>query len=448
MIDKIKYEFENKYIGILGFGREGKSTLNYIINNVNKARVVILDQNDVELKEYEILISKTNNNIELSKITGKNYMSFMPDFDVIIKSPGVSLKDMDITNILPKITSQTNLFLKYFKNKVIGVTGTKGKSTTSTLIYEILKTKYNVSLIGNIGVPCFEELKNINIKDYFVFELSAHQLEFTKYSPHISVFLNIYEEHLDYYNTFSNYLRAKQNIYLNQDKDDIYIFNKEQKEILNGENIIISKCIEIESNIKNDKFTFENCEITTLIGRHNFYNMNTAIKVASVLEVDNKEILTALQNFKSLPHRLECFKIENGIKYIDDSISTIPEATISAVNSIEKVGTLLIGGMDRNIDYTPLVEYIKEVDENKHDAKILNVIFMYESGKRIYNELQNIKLNNIKIYYIETLDEAVKLCKQINVKDFACVLSPAAASYGFFKNFEERGDKFKNLINI
>lgn len=449
MDKEIKDEFENKYIAILGFGKEGKSTLNYIIQNVSSCKVCVLDKMNIDIQEYITKINKLNKDIQLTKQTNKKYLSNLEVFDYIVKTPGINIQDINSDKNLHKITSQTELFLKYYRGKTIGVTGTKGKSTTATLIYNLLKRKYNVKLIGNIGIPCFEVLQDEKNIDYFVFELSSHQLELVNYSPHIAIFLNIYEEHLDYYKTFESYIKAKRKIFMYQGKTDVYIYNKEQKDLINKDFKFTQTVYEISTDIKENIFKYEGQEINTLVGKHNIYNMIIAIEVAKLLKIDEKDILSALLEFKSLPHRLECFKELDGIKYIDDSISTIPEATISAINSFKKIGTLLIGGMDRHIDYAPLINFIKDIDVNKKEGiEVLNIIFMYDTGKRIYEQVKNFKLTNINIWYINNLEEATAKAKQLNKPGYVCMLSPAAASYGFFKNFEERGDKFKTYINM
>lgn len=433
--EKINEYLSNKSILILGFGREGKSTLEYIkTNHINYTRLLVADKNENIQKE---------NGIEY--FLGDDYLSVINDFDIVIKSPGISLKDIDISQVREKITSQTDLFLKYGKDKVIGVTGTKGKSTTANFIFQMLKQEYSVELVGNIGVPVLSYVDNFESTDYFVYELSSHQLELVNYSPKIAVFLNLYEEHLDYYSSFVSYANAKRNIFKYQKHDDYLVYNADMETQLlsgvtvNGEKIPISQTEAIKKPLKNNYLDID-FEMNKLhiLGVHNLYNLTVAATVAKLVGVSDKSIECVLDKLQPLPHRLQKIGEFSGVTYIDDSISTIPEATISAMESVENIDTVLIGGMDRGINYDSLIEYLP-------NAKVKNIILMYDSGKRIYESLRS-KYTKNNIVYAEELEKAVELAVNITQKGKICLLSPAAASYGFFKNFEERGDKFKEFV--
>lgn len=447
MKQKIISEFENKSVLILGYGREGKSTYNFLKENNVKCNIAIADKNEIRDKE--------NIGLEVKIYTGENYLDVLKDYDIIMKSPGISLKNVDLTNIKDKITSQAELFLKYGKEKIIGITGTKGKSTTSSLIYNMIKGKYNALLVGNIGLPAFNMIDEFENTNYYVYEFSSHQLEFVRHSPHIAIILNMYEDHLDHYNSYELYKDAKRNIFRYQKKGDWYVYNKDMKSIINENNKIVAYKLEVghyeaQNNytcyneqvvnivINNKKYSIKLPEKINLNGKHNYFNIAVAMSVAKLLDVDNNDILDALNNFKPLPHRLETIGKYNEVEYIDDSIATIPEAVISAAQSIDNVDTVLIGGMDRNIDYNNLIDFILK-------GNIPNVILMYDSGKRIYQQLKkhNVKSN---VIYAEDLEKAVQLATNITQKNKVCLMSPAAASYGTFKNFEERGDKFKEFV--
>ncbi len=433
--ERINNYLSNKSILILGFGREGRSTLNYINkNNICYTRIAIADKNETIEKQE---------NIEY--FLGSNYLEAIYEFDIIIKSPGISLKEIDLSEIKGKITSQAELFLKYGKEKVIGITGTKGKSTTSSLIFQMLNKELSVELVGNIGIPVLDYVDKYEKTSYFVYELSSHQLELVDASPKIAVFLNLYEEHLDYYKSFESYASAKRNIFKHQDESDVFVYNKDMKNVLIGGEQVKARSIEIsqieaEANPLKNKFV--NLTIDTndihLLGTHNLYNLTIAATVAKLVGVSDSSIMSVIKNLKPLPHRLETIGTYEGVKYIDDSISTIPEATISALKSINDVDTVLIGGMDRGVNYDALIEYLI-------NAKVSNVILMYDSGKRIYEKLRKRPLKN-NLVFAEDLEKATELATKITGKGSICLLSPASASYGFFKNFEERGDKFKEYI--
>lgn len=426
MKDKIVQELTGKKVLILGFGREGKSTYNFIKKNNIECTIGIADQKTIDSEEV------LKNNVTLH--IGPNYLDVMKEYDLVIKTPGISLKDIDLTGIREKITSQTELFLKYGGSKIIGITGTKGKSTTSSLIYSMLKEKYNVVLVGNIGLPAFEEIEQYEQTDYFVYELSSHQLEFVEHSPAIAVLLNMYEDHLDHYKGYDEYKEAKRNIYKYQKEQDYYIFNEAEKDVLNGERILKQQLIGINPN----SIDMDIPENNNIKGKHNQYNITVAMTVAKLLNVQCDKIQKTIEEFKPLAHRLETIGIYDGVTYIDDSIATIPEAVISAVESIPNINTVIIGGMDRGIHYSALVDFLSQ-------DKVENIILMYDSGKRIYEQLHK-RQTNSNIVYAEDLEKAVELAVQITKKNTICLMSPAAASYGVFKNFEERGDKFKEYV--
>lgn len=426
MKDRIIQELTGKKILILGFGREGKSTYRFLKNNNVNCTIGIADINDIT--DEEVL----KDNVKLH--TGSNYLDAMNEYDLVMKTPGQSFKDVDLEDIRDKITSQAELFLKYGKDKIIGITGTKGKSTTSSLIYTMLKEKYNVLLVGNIGLPAFDEMDMYDEMDYFVYEFSSHQLQFIDYSPHIAILLNMYEDHLDHYKDYEEYKEAKRNIYKYQNKEDYYIFNEDEKEVLNGDRVLKQNLIGISPvNLNMDIPENENIH-----GKHNQYNIAVAMTVAKLLGVESDKIEKAIKEFKPLAHRLEPIGVYNEVTYIDDSIATIPEAVISSVESIKNINTVIIGGMDRGIHYSSLIEFLSK-------DKVENVILMYDSGKRIFEEIHK-RQTSSNIVYAENLEKAVELAVQITKKGTICLMSPAAASYGVFKNFEERGDKFKEYV--
>jgi UDP-N-acetylmuramoylalanine--D-glutamate ligase len=388
-------EIRGKRVLIWGYGREGKSTENFLNRCCDPEAVEIYEGGREGIREDA--------------------------FDMIIKSPGIVMKEDH-----PLYTSQTELFLKQFRDRVVGVTGTKGKSTTSTLLYTVLKecTGKNVVLLGNIGQPCLDYFEEITDDTIIVYEMSCHQLAHTKVSPHIAVFLNFYEEHLDYYGTVENYFKAKSNITKYQEKSDYLFLGEEAPEIQTKANVIPIK--------RKSRSVYP----LKLIGEHNQHNADFVYNIAVTLFGCGEEsVLQSMSHFKGLPHRLEYIGSVDGVAYYDDSISTIPEATINAIGGISNVQTVLVGGMDRKINYDILIDF---VSANRQ----LQFIFSYASGKRIYESVSQFA----HCHYTEDLESAVRLAKKITPKGSACILSPAAASYGYFKNFEERGDMFQKYV--
>ncbi len=441
MIELLKKYISDKNILILGFGREGRSTYKRIGEAGGYKSVTIADKNPVP---------DLPDNVRL--ITGDTYQDSLDDYDIVFKSPGIVLsKPFDSYKC--KITSQTEIFIRYYSDQIIGITGTKGKSTTTTLIYHTLsECGKNCVLTGNIGIPSFDVIDKINPETKIVFELSCHQLENLSVSPSFAIFLNLFEEHLDHYGTFEKYKDAKKNIYKHQRNNDILICNKD---ILPSSDECSSKIISISAtdsdadiSISDNRIIFDGqtAEIPVdninLVGKHNYFNIAAAYAVCRLADIDSADILNSLCTYKPLPHRLEYIGELNGIRYYDDSISTICAATIQAISSLKNVDTVIIGGMDRGIDYTVLIDFLSE-------CSVSNIILMSDSGQRIYNEIHK-KFSSEeffkKLYFSQKLDGAVKYAKELTAKGKICVMSPAAASYNDFKNFEERGDAFKKLV--
>lgn len=389
--------FTNKRILIWGYGREGKSTEDFLKRCCKPASIEIFQGKREEIDE--------------------------DSYDFIFKSPGIVMHEDN-----PKYISQTQVFMEAFGKQTIGVTGTKGKSTTSSLLYTVLNecSGKEVILLGNIGLPCLDYFDHITENTIVVFELSAHQLYHTNVSPHVGVFLNLYEDHLDYYETMERYYMAKTHVATYQKETDFcYLGSNVPDFDTAGKKIVIS-------NEKDYDYKL------SIEGNHNRYNAEFVYRIATdVYGCDGEAVRSALKTFTGLAHRLQKIATVAGVDYYDDSISTIPQATISAATSLSTAKTLLIGGMDRGIDYTVLQEFI-----SAHDEYIY--ICMYESGRRIYDAIKENVGNNL--LYVDDLKAAVEKAKEVTPEGFACVLSPAAASYGYFKNFEERGDVFKELV--
>ena len=395
--DSITEHLNHKKILIWGYGREGKSTERFLARNCPDSRVDIFEGKKEEIREEE--------------------------YDYIIKSPGIVMLEND-----PKYISQTEIFLKAYRDQVIGITGTKGKSTTSAMIYHALRhlSDRKVIFLGNIGEPCLDHYEEITKDTVVVFEMSCHQLANVDVSPHIALFLNLFEEHLDYYGTVERYFGAKANITKFQNASDLFYA---------GDNVPPICTAAKTKVIRRD--VVRNYDLP-IYGEHNLYNAEFVITIIrDSFGFSEEEILKALQDFKGLPHRLEYIGEKDGIAFYDDSISTIPQAAIQAALSLPRVKTILIGGMDRGVDYDVLEKFIREHVE-------YNYIFSYESGRRIYEAVGEGKGR----FFAEDLEAAVRLAKQITPAGSACVLSPAAASYGYFKNFEHRGDMFRQYVGI
>ena len=445
MIKKIVEFFKDKKIAILGFGLEGKSTYNFIRKYLPKQQLYILDKCAGENIEDEFA----------TFITGEEYLNNLECYDIIMKSPGISFKDINISKFKSKIYSQLELFLEYTKSFTIGVTGTKGKSTTSSLIYEMLvKQNKDSELLGNIGLPIFDEIEKINDDTIVVLEMSSHGLQYTDKSPNISILLNVFEEHLDHYKSFEEYRDAKFNIFNFQGKEDIAIFNLENEEMKkkdyqykeNDYGITINniKNTNTKNTIyKKDDYIFFNenkmynvKSERKLKGNHNLNDIMFVLAVSNILNLDLEKTIETINEFNPLEHRLEYVGKIDGVEYYNDSIATIPEAAIESVRALENVNTLIVGGNDRGVNQESLINFLSK-------SNVENIICLPKTGEYIYDGLKEIDKNTIKV---ENMEEAVKIAKEVTKKNTICLLSPAASSYGYFKNFKERGNIFKKLI--
>lgn len=442
IIDKLK----GKKIAILGFGKEGKSTYNFI-RRYSDQFLTILDKNDV-LDGNAFLRNDKN----LSIITGNSYLNNLDDYDLILKSPGIALLDIDLTNISDKISSQLELILEINRKNIIGVTGTKGKSTTSTLLYNVIKDQFdNTFLLGNIGNPILDYIEEFDDDSILVIEMSSHQLEFVKCSPHIGIILNLYQDHLDHTGTLEKYHSDKMHMFKYQDTDDISIYDGQNGYLINlvrnnnYKSKLYSFKVDCEADIyaMNNKIYYGgeaiydgNCK-RNLIGSHNLKNIMVILLVCKFLGLNISRANEIINSFNPLEHRLEMVGTFNGITYFNDTIATIPEATINGINGLGNVDTLIFGGMDRNIDYGSFIEFLST-------SCVSNLIGLPETGHNICSVLKD-KCNK-NIYMVDTIDEAVDIADRCTKKGYVCLLSPAASSYNKFKNFEEKGNYYKNVI--
>lgn len=434
---------DNKSILILGFGREGMAMLNFISQYVKPKSVTVADRNlNIDSSKY--------NGVKF--VLGEDYDKSLDEYDIVIKSPGIKLSG--------HVTSQTALFLDLFSSKTVGITGTKGKSTTSALIHHIMMHSNPSSLLlGNMGIAAFSKYEEAISASSIVYEMSSHQLLDITKAPHIAVLLNFYQEHLDYYDSYENYMQAKCNIFRKQSKDDILIYNADDMLVVDHIRDCTSKLYAFSLSkhskdgcyLDDNRIVFVNhgkeeviindiCSVS-LKGRHNLLNIMAAIIASKLSGVSNEDIQVSIHTFKSLPHRLEFVGEVDGVEFYNDSIATIPEATIQAIEALRKVDTLILGGYDRGIDYDNLVEYLSKL------TTLSNLILTGDAGKRMLCLFSKYTPENKNIMWFDNYDDIVDFAKRVTQKGKICLLSPAAASYDAFTNFEERGERFKELIS-
>lgn len=451
MKNEIIQNLENKTIAILGFGKEGKSTYNYIRKHLPNQIITILDGNEKLIENNPEL----NNDSNLNFVLGSSYLDNLNDYDFIIKAPGVVLKDVDISKLEHKITSQMGLVLDYTNTFMIGVTGTKGKSTTANLIYKVLKDQdQDAVLTGNMGYPILDYIDDVKKDTVFVTEFSSYQTEYIKKAPKISIIVNLFEEHLDHHGTLENYYSSKLNMFKYQTSDDYAIYFKDNETLSNyvNNNNYPGKLIKVsfEDSDKNNfycdgKYIYNNglkmydlSDERNLVGMHNVNNIMFALVIVKLLKLNLPKAIKSINEFKGLKHRLECVGTYKDITFYSDTIATIPEACLSAIKSIGNIDTLIFGGMDRGIDYSDFAA-------NLLNTSVSNFICMPDTGIKIADELKKKKTNQ-NVYVIEELEDAVNLAYEVTKKGACCLLSPAAPSYNKYKNFEEKGDEFVKFV--
>ena len=455
-LENFNNSIKNKKVAIIGLGVSNEPLIDYLYNL--KASITVFDKREEDKIDKNILkkIEKYN----ISKQFGENYLSNLKDFDIIFKSPSCRPDIPEIKQEVKKgakLTSEIELVLELAPCKIIAVTGSDGKTTTTSLIYEILKNKYKCYLGGNIGIPLFTKISEMKPEDIIVLELSSFQLMTIKTSPNIAVITNVTPNHLDIHKTYNEYIEAKANIFKNQKEEDTLVLNSDNEitrnfsKIAPGKVIYFSSKEKIENGIIYDDGIIKSCEDglrrhilklkdTTLRGTHNAENICAAIAATKGL-VEIEDQVKAIKSFKGVPHRLEFVRELNGNKWYNDSIATSPTRTIAGLNSFDEEIVLIAGGYDKHLDYEPIAEPILN--------KVKTLILTGQTAEKIFGAVKQKKEEqnkSIDMYKVNNLEEAVQKAKEQAKPNQIILFSPASASFDSFKNFEERGEKFKELV--
>ena len=426
--------FKNKKIAVVGEGIEGQSSAKWL--KANGADVTILDEKQ-----------------------GEDYLDGLDDYDLVVRSPGIKISTLEKFVKREKITSQIKIFFDLCPSEIIGVTGTKGKGTTSSLIYEMLKIqRFDVYLGGNIGLPPFEFLDKLNAQSKVVLELSSFQLMDLKKSPHIAVMLMITSEHLNWHNSVEEYIDAKRNIVKHQKETDFAILNRdypatnESDIYTNGKVYHVSRerdAANEGSFVKDGKIWLRtevgeipvvDIEEILLPGKHNLENVCAATMAAALAGVSVENIASVLRTFKGLEHRLELVATVNGVRYYDDSFSTTPETAIAAIQAFKDPEVLILGGSSKNSDFTELGEVI---------SKSENVKLIIGIGVEWENIKEKIAVSETPIPVIEgakDMTTIIAAAYKLAVPGDVVLLTPACASFGMFKNYKDRGEQFKKEV--
>lgn len=448
----------NRKIAIIGLGVSNIPLLSYLHDL--GAKITVFDNRTIDNIDKNIMDIITNNNIEFS--FGKNNLSKLNGFDIIFRSPTCREDWPELVKEAKRgaiITSEIEMLMELCPGTIIGVTGSDGKTTTTSLIYEIVKKQgFNCYLGGNIGIPLFTKIQEMKPKDIVILELSSFQLMNIHTSPNIAVITNISPNHLDFHKSYEEYIEAKKNIFKYQNEDGILVLNydneitRECAKEAKGKVIFFSRENKLDNGVILDDDIIKVCDnklrkhiLNTkdllLRGKHNYENVCTAI--AATLEIASTEKqIEAVTQFKGVKHRLEFVKEINGVKWYNDSIGTSPTRTIAGLKSFNEKIVLIAGGYDKHLDYTPIAKPILD--------NVSVLILMGQTSKKIKESVENemkVEQKRIEIYECDTLQETVNTAKKVAKKGEVVLFSPASASFDMYKNFEERGDKFKSIVN-
>ncbi|MBP3502904.1 MAG: UDP-N-acetylmuramoyl-L-alanine--D-glutamate ligase [Clostridia bacterium] len=457
-LEEFNAYISNKKIAIIGIGVSNIPLLDYFYKN--NAKVTIFDKKTLDKLDDKVIEKISKYNIDYS--LGENYLSKLIGFDVIFRSPSCRPDTKELVEEAKRgalITSEIEMLIKLCPGKVIGITGSDGKTTTTSLTYAILKEKgYDCYLGGNIGIPLFTKLNEMTPESIVVLELSSFQLMNMEISPNISVITNISPNHLDIHKSYEEYIECKKNIFTHQSSDGIVVLNADNeitnkmKSEANGKVIMFSSKQRLDNGVIYDNKTIKSCEDglrrhvidvknVKLRGIHNYENICAAIAATSSL-VDIDTQIKAITKFSGVEHRLEFIREINGVKWYNDSIGTSPSRTIAGLNSFDEKIVLIAGGYDKHLDYTPIAKPIVE--------NVSALVLVGATTEKIYEAVtKELKTQNkdMPIVKCTTLEETISIANKIAKPGEVVLFSPASASFDMFKNFMERGDLFKELVN-
>lgn len=449
---------DSKKVAIIGMGVSNLPLLDYFYDK--NAKVTVFDKNTPSDEIME-KINKYRYEVEI----GEYNLSRLNGFDIIFRSPSVLPTREELVTAANKgaiITSEIEMVLKLAPCKIIGVTGTEGKTTTTSIIYEILKSSgKNCFLGGNIGKPIFTEIKNMKPEDIVVLELSSFQLMGMEVSPDISVVTNMYPDHLNIHSSYEEYQQAKKNIFLHQNENGVVILNYDNEitrkfadevksnlvffsslENLENGYVYDRKDETIKSYVNGKSENILKKQEIKLRGIHNYENICAALAATAPI-VDEKDQIKAIKEFNGVEHRLEFVRELNGVKYYNDSIGTSPASTIAGLNAFDENIILLAGGSDKGLDYTEIGETIAK--------KVRVLLLTGPTAEKIENAtklaMSKSGKETVEIIHCKDLQEAVSMANEKAKSGEIVLMSPASASFDAFKNFIERGIKFKEFVN-
>lgn len=457
-----KLEEFNEYIkyrkvAVIGLGVSNIPLIDYLY--IHKANVTVFDDRTIDELPQDIITKITNYGFAFS--FGEKSLNKLHNFDLIFRSPSCLPTKPELEAESQRgaiITTEIELLMKMCPSKIIGITGSDGKTTTTSLVNSILqKAGYKTFLGGNIGTPLFTKLDEMTPEDIVVLELSSFQLMGMEISPQIAAITNITPNHLNIHKDYEEYIEAKKNIFKNQDENGILVLNydneitKNCSKEANGKVVFFSSKEKLDNGYIVDDDIVKECNdkirkhiIATddivLRGKHNLENIATALAITSTL-VDIDVAIEAIKEFKPVPHRIEFVKEIDGVKWYNDSASSSPTRTLSGINAFKEDIVLIAGGYDKNLDYTPLAKPILQ--------KVKTLILIGQTANKIFDAVKNEmdeQNKEVKIYMADSLEQATEIAKKHAHPGQVVLFSPASASFDMFKNFADRGNKFKEIV--
>ena len=457
-LEDFEIKIKNQKVAVIGLGVSNIPLIDYLYEK--QANVTVFDDREEE-KIASNVIEKVKK-YEFEYFFGNGNLENLKGFDLIFRSPSCLPTKPELVAEKQRgaiVTTEIEQLMKMLPCKVIGITGSDGKTTTTTLTYEILKSAgYNVYLGGNIGIPLFTKLNEIGPEDIIVLELSSFQLMEMDVSPDIVAITNITPNHLNIHKDYKEYIDSKKNIFKYQNENGVVVLNADNeltnacKNEVNGKAIMFSSTQKLENGYIIEDGIIKKCEdgirrhiLNTadlkLKGIHNFQNVCTALALTeSLIDIDNA--IETIKEFSGVHHRLELVRTIDGVEWYNDSASTSPTRGISALNSFNNKEIILIaGGADKNLDYTPIGKSIVD--------KVCSLILIGQTATKIYDavkkelELQNKQLD---IHMCETFQESLELAKRIAKSGQIVLFSPASTSFDMFKDMYDRGNQFKEAV--
>ena len=457
-----KLEEFNEYIkyrkiAIIGLGISNIPLIDYLY--IHKANVTVFDDRPIDKLPQDIITKITNYGFAFS--FGENSLNKLHNFDLIFRSPSCLPTKPELEAESQRgaiVTTEIELLTKMCPSKIIGITGSDGKTTTTSLVNSILqKAGYKTFLGGNIGTPLFTKLEDMTPEDIVVLELSSFQLMGMEVSPQIAAITNITPNHLNIHKDYEEYIEAKKNIFRHQDENGILVLNydneitKNCSKEANGKVVFFSSKEKLDNGYIVDDDIVKECNdkirkhiISTddiiLRGKHNLENIATALAITSTL-VDTDVAIEAIKEFKPVPHRIEFVREIDGVKWYNDSASSSPTRTLSGINAFKEDIVLIAGGYDKNLDYTPLAKPILQ--------KVKTLILIGQTANKIFDAVKNEmdeQNKEVKIYMADSLEQAVEIAKKHVQPGQVVLFSPASASFDMFKDFADRGNKFKKIV--